>query len=220
MTHVGTSGESEVAAGDFGPWVKRMQVVIRSHAGSEVPCAGCTACCTSSQFIHIGPEETDTLSRIPPELLFPAPRLPHGHVLLGCDQNGHCPMLINQQCSIYEDRPQTCRTYDCRVFPASGVELRGHEQTRIANQARQWRFSHPDPDELIEHDAVRAAATFLDHHHHLLPEGTAPSNETQLAVLAIRMHDLFLACDEETGQARVVEPDPEVLRHEITRRMG
>ena len=97
-----------------------------------MPCNGCTACCTSSQFVHIGPDETDTLAHIPAELLFPAPLRPRGHVLMGYDERGHCPMLIDNRCSIYEHRPQTCRTYDCRVFPAAGVELEDEDKVLIA----------------------------------------------------------------------------------------
>ena len=39
------------------------------------PCRAvtCTACCTSSQFVHIEPDETDTLAHIPAALRFPAP---------------------------------------------------------------------------------------------------------------------------------------------------
>ena len=62
-----------------------------------MPCGTCTACCTSSQFVHIGPDEVDTLAHIPAELLFPAPRMPKGHVLLGYDERGHCPMLIDER---------------------------------------------------------------------------------------------------------------------------
>ncbi len=77
-----------------------LQGAIRGERGSEVPCGSCTACCTSSQFVHIGPDETDTLARIPAALLFPAPRQPPGHVLLGYDERGHCPMLVDGRCSI------------------------------------------------------------------------------------------------------------------------
>ena len=121
MADADMSDESDLSAGDFSTWVIEMQGALRGGQ-SDVPCGGCTACCTSSQFIHIGPDETETLSHIPTELMFPAPRAPAGHVLLGYDENGHCPMLIDDQCSIYEHRPRTCRTYDCRVFPAAGLE--------------------------------------------------------------------------------------------------
>src|SRR5438552_2615582 len=109
-----------------------MQSALRGDADSDVPCAGCTACCTSSQFVHIGPDETDALAHIPAELLFPAPQRPPGHVVLGYDERGHCPMLVDGRCSIYEHRPQTCRIYDCRVFTAAGIELAEPSKAEIA----------------------------------------------------------------------------------------
>ena len=118
------------AAGDFSAWLDEMLGALRGERAADVPCAGCTACCTSSQFVHIEPDETDTLAHIPPELLFPAPLAPRGHVVLGYDERGHCPMLVDDQCSIYEHRPRTCRTYDCRVFPAAGIEIGGRRQGR------------------------------------------------------------------------------------------
>jgi hypothetical protein len=60
----GLTGD-EKEAGDFSSWLAGMQAAIRGERGSDVPCDGCTACCTSSQFIHVGPDETDTLARIP-----------------------------------------------------------------------------------------------------------------------------------------------------------
>ncbi len=72
-------------AGDFSAWLADVQSAIHHERGADVPCGDCTGCCTSSQFVHIGPEEADTLAHIPAELLFPAPRLPSGHVVLGYD---------------------------------------------------------------------------------------------------------------------------------------
>jgi uncharacterized protein len=212
------SNDRDLPAGDFSSWVVGMQGAIRGEHGSEVPCGGCTACCTSSQFVHIEPDETDTLARIPAELLFPAPRLPRGHVVLGYDERGHCPMLIDNQCSIYEHRPRTCRTYDCRIFPAAGVRIDDDDKVLIAQQAGRWQFSFPTPADRIQHDAVRAAATFLSEHTGLLPNDDVPSNATQLAVLAVELHDAFLRHDGETGHTTVVDPDPQVVRVELTRR--
>ena len=211
--------EPDLAAGDFSPWVTQVQEAISGEGASDVPCAACTACCTSSQFIHIRPDETDTLSRIPAELLFPAPRLPAGHVLLGYDERGHCPMFVDNRCSIYAHRPRTCRSYDCRVFPAAGLRIDDDaEKALIARQARRWRFSFPTAADRNRHDAVRAAATFLDEHEGVLPAGTVPANTTQLAVLAIGVHDAFLRRDEETGRTTLVDPDPDVVRVEVMRR--
>src|SRR4051794_37734314 len=120
--------DEPLAAGRFSPWLTGMRGALRGEGGSDVPCGGCTACCRSSQFVHIGPDEVETLAHIPTELLFPAPRLPRGHLLLGYDERGHCPMLVDDKCSIYEHRPRTCRTYDCRVFPAAGVEIDDEDQ--------------------------------------------------------------------------------------------
>jgi len=186
------SDDRALAAGNFSSWMTEVQGAIRRGQDSVVPCDGCTACCTSSQFIHIGPDETDTLSRIPAELLFTAPRLPPGNVLLGYDERGHCPMLIDNECSIYAYRPRTCRTYDCRIFPASGIELDDVDKTQIAQQARRWRFDFPTQTALDQRDAVRAAATFIEQHPDTLPEGATPSNGTQRAVLAIELHAAFL----------------------------
>src|SRR5690349_2465179 len=120
MADDGEAGD--LPAGAFVAWLDTMQRALRGETDADVPCAGCTACCRSSQFVHIGPDETDTLAHIPRELLFPAPRQPEGNVVLGYDANGCCPMLTEAGCSIYEHRPRACRMYDCRVFAAAGVD--------------------------------------------------------------------------------------------------
>lgn len=178
-THDNVSEERGLTAGDFSSWLIGMRGALRGEQESDVPCDGCTACCTSSQFVHIGPDETETLSRIPAGLLFAAPGLPRGHVLVGYDDRGHCPMLIDEQCSIYEHRPRTCRTYDCRVLPAAGVDIGDRDKARIARQAQRWRFSYPTEADRDRHEAVRAAAKFLDEHSGVLPDGAVPSNMTQ-----------------------------------------
>lgn len=183
-------------AGSFSAWLTGMRRALDGVAPSDVPCDGCTGCCRSSQFVHVGPDETDTLAHIPGELLFPAPRMPAGNVLLGYDEKGHCPMLVDDRCSIYEHRPRTCRTYDCRVFPAAGLALDDREKQAIAERARRWRFDFPDEDDRVRHAAVRAAAA----HVH---ERMGVTDATQRAVLAVRLHDEFLG---------PVEPIPETVR--------
>jgi uncharacterized protein len=180
---VATTGDDEedLAAGDFSAWLREMQGAIRGEHGSTVPCGGCTACCTSSQFVYIGPEETDTLAHISASLLFPAPRRPPGSMVMGYDERGHCPMLVDNQCSIYPHRPQTCRTYDCRVFVAAGIEA-DDDKVLIARQARRWSFSYPSERDRQEHDAVR-----------VLAERTDRLNATQVAIVAIEQ---FVAAEE------------------------
>jgi uncharacterized protein len=110
-----------VDAGAFAAWLADTQAAIREEQDAVVPCGDCTACCTSSQFVHIAPDETDALAHVPAQVLFPAPGFPPGHVLMGYDDRGHCPMFVDGACSVYEHRPRTCRTYDCRVFAAAGL---------------------------------------------------------------------------------------------------
>jgi Fe-S-cluster containining protein len=185
--------DSDLPAGRFLAWLAEIQAALRGERGADVPCGACTACCTSSQFVHIGPEETDTLEHIPAELLFPAPRLPRGHVLLGYDERGHCPMLVDGKCSIYEHRPRTCRTYDCRVFAATGVTLDDEpDKVLIARQAKRWRFTLPTRADRDAFDAVRAAAAFLADPPEPRAEGAAPANATQHAVRAVEAHGQFL----------------------------
>ncbi len=207
-------------AGDFASWVTGMEDAISGRSVSDVPCDGCTACCTASQFIHIGPEETDALAHIPAQLLFPAPRLPTGHVLLGYDEQGHCPMLVNNRCSIYEHRPRTCRTYDCRVFAATGVSVEDKEKVLIDQRVRQWQFSFAAPNDHLGFASVQAAATFLRERAGELPEDTAPLTSTQLAVLAFRIHTVFLGLDDHTGEMVVITPALDVVCAEVLRQVS
>ena len=213
-----TSDDGVLQAGDFSSWMIEMQAALRGERDSDVPCGTCTACCTSSQFIHIGPDETDTLANVPAELLFPAPRMPKGHVLLGYDQRGHCPMLIDNRCSIYQHRPRTCRIYDCRVFPAAGLEPEGDDKAPIAQQVRRWRFGFASPADENQHAAVQAAATFLSEKAELITGGGAAATTTQLAVMAIEVHDCFVRHDQQSEQATFIDPDPDVVRIALGRR--
>src|SRR5262249_465616 len=112
--------QQELPAGEFSSWLRLTRRALQlKNIGADVPCGECNACCGSSYFIHIKPEETQTLNRIPKALLFPAPGLPKGNVLMGYNEKGECPMLIDNKCSIYEHRPQTCRDFDCRIFAAT-----------------------------------------------------------------------------------------------------
>lgn len=190
--------DGPLPAGDFGSWLAGMQGALDGRHGSDVPCGTCTACCTASQFVHIAPDEVDTLAHIPAELVFPAPRAPKGHVLLGYDERGHCPMLVDGGCSIYEHRPRTCRTYDCRVFAAADVGMDGGADDPspvISARARRWRFVYATEADAARHDAIKAAASFLAAHPERSPEGAAPVNATQLAVTAVEIHEAFVDSD-------------------------
>ena len=184
-------------AGIFSSWLYRVQKMLINEDGIDVPCGECVGCCSSSQFIHIRPQETKTLSRIPRKLLFSAPLLPKGHMVLGYDETGHCPMFIKGKCSIYEHRPLTCRNYDCRIFSAAGIVADDDDKGLINKQVQHWQFKYPNKLDQILHSAVKSAASFIRSHPVSFPEGKAPVNASQLAVVAIKVCTVFLeqGCD-------------------------
>lgn len=77
---------------------------------------------------------------------------------MGYDAQGRCPMLRDGGCSIYRDRPQTCRTYDCRIFAATGLMP---EQPEIAARVEQWEFSYANEASRDAHSRLRDTAVLL-----------------------------------------------------------
>ena len=181
---------AELPAGDFGAWLERMRAALRHEADADVPCGDCCACCSTSHFVHIGPDEAETLAEVPGELLFQAPGLPAGHVVLPFDARGRCPLLDEGgRCTIYARRPLTCRTYDCRVFAAAGTDA---DREEITARARRWRFGLSAPADADRLAAVAAAARWIPEHAAAFPGGRVPDDPAQLAVLAVRVADVFL----------------------------
>jgi uncharacterized protein len=203
------SHPDDLPAGPFGVWLEEMRAALRHEADADVPCGDCCACCSTSHFVHVGPEEQDALAHIPRELLFPAPGMPGGHFVLGYDDRGRCPLLDDGgRCTIYEHRPLTCRTYDCRVFAAAGIEA---DREEITLRARRWRFDSPAPRARAEHAAVRAAVRFVRDNAAAFPGGAVPDDPAQLAVLAVKVAGVFLpagpggqGADADTVAAAVV----------------
>ena len=188
--HDGDHDVLDLPAGDFGAWLARMRAALRHEADADVPCGDCCACCSTAHFVHIGPQETETLAHVPPALVFPAPGLPAGHCVLPYDESGRCPLLDERgRCTIYDWRPRTCRTYDCRVFAAAGIAA---DRDAISARARRWRFSCPAPADTDGLAAVRAAARWIPAHAAALPGARVPGDPVQLAVLAVRVADVFL----------------------------
>jgi uncharacterized protein len=181
--------ESPVAAGPFASWLAQFRAALRGTQGSEVPCGGCTGCCISGYSIQLRPRDERALARIPVELLVRAPGFPRGHLTMAPRLDGTCQMLTAGQCTIYADRPQTCLDYDCRIFTAAGLES---GKTVIDRRVRQWRFSYPTRADQEAHDAVLAAALFIQQKREAFPANRAPTAPTGIAVLAIKAYGVFL----------------------------
>jgi len=182
----------DIPAGCFTSWLRRTRSLMIKENGSVVNCGSCNVCCTSSYFIHIRPEETRTLSKINKNLLFPAPGLPKGNLLMGHFQNGKCPMMVNNRCSIYAYRPLTCRIYDCRIFAAARILAGDENQAQINQRIKNWKFSYPTPSDRAAHSAVQAAAAFIMDHADCFPNESVPTNPSQLAILALKVYTVFL----------------------------
>ena len=190
-------------AGNFSAWLSDMRRALAGTDGMNVACGDCRGCCTSSYFIKIRPHEIETRRATGEDCLEPAPNAPAGTMLMGYGANGHCAMLREGNCSIYQHRPDTCRTYDCRVFTASGTTP-GDEKPVISQRVARWRFEFPADRDREEHRAVTAAANFIRRYPVRFPGGRVPSRPSEIAVLAVKAYPVFLrepAPDAETAAA-------------------
>src|SRR5262245_18665479 len=112
--------------------------------------------------------------------------------MMGYLDDGTCPMQNAGKCSIYADRPQTCRDYDCRIFAAAGIDAGGEDKHVINRRVHAWRFAYPTDAERKAHEAIREAATFIRDKKARFPGGRAPTAPTGIAVLALKVYAVFL----------------------------
>lgn len=179
------------AAGPFSQWLRAMRGALAGSSGMDVACGDCRGCCTSSYFIKVRAHEKAALEHIGADNLRPAPGATNGNLLMGFDEHGHCFMFVDGGCSIYPHRPETCRTYDCRVFTAAGMSA-GPDKSEINDRIASWRFEYPDTRDHDEHRAVTAAANFIRQHVIRFPGGRVPSRPSEVAVLAVKTYEVFL----------------------------
>lgn len=196
---------SDLHVGRFSLWLNQFVSSLEGKNDANVPCNKCVACCTSSYFIHIKPTDKESLRHIPKPLLFPAPGLPKGNFLLGYNEKGHCPLFQNEKCSIYDYRPETCRQYDCRVYPATGLSLENEEKPLISFQAQRWHFETSSAIDLDAFEAVQMAAEFIVKYAGYFPNGFIPNSTPQKAIMAIRIHELFTGLDKNEISEQVDE---------------
>lgn len=181
-----------IQAGEFSDWLRETKWTEHTGAQASVACGECVGCCTSSHFVHVDSDEYDTVAAIPAELLFPAPGLPAGTLLMGIDEKGHCPMLKEGHCLIYALRPRTCRDYDCRVLRAANLSAGGREREAINRRLRQWEFQFSSEEGRQAQQAIADAAHFLSSNRQLFPVDSLPTNPSQLARVAINVYEEFL----------------------------
>jgi Fe-S-cluster containining protein len=119
-------------------------------------------------------------------------------------------MLVDDECSIYEHRPRTCRTYDCRIFAAAGIAAGEDSHDLVSRRSARWRFDHYSEREVLEHSAVQAAARFLREHPECFA-GRMGNSSTQLAILAIKVHDIFLKIHHDYAKTGSMPLDAEIV---------
>jgi len=177
-------------AGEFLAWLQDALDAFFTGRGACVPCGDCKACCRAGYFIPVREHEWSTLAAIPARLLVRPPGDPgDGDNLISTTRRGECALLMQGACSIYRQRPQACRDYDCRIFAAAGLRS-GHGE--IDRRVAQWRFDYHDEDSRQAHAAVRAAARFVLEHPQAFPGGRVPGRAADIAVVALKSHRVFL----------------------------
>jgi uncharacterized protein len=194
---------AELPAGAFLDWLRHFRASLLGNQGSDVPCGDCRGCCISGYSVQIRPHDTGARALIPGELLARVQGFARDELTMAARPDGTCPMLRDNECSIYESRPQTCRDYDCRVFAASAI---GPDKLVIHQRVSQWRFSYPTELDRKAHSAVLAAADFIRTKRSSFPNRRAPLGPSGISVLACESYSVFLQPDIHE------KPDIEVAR--------
>jgi hypothetical protein len=184
-------GAAFVDAGPFSHWLRSMRAVLRDEQDADVPCGDCVGCCVSSYPIPLRPTDRIAQQEVPEQFLLQVAGLAPGHLMMGFREDGSCPFLLDRACTIYTDRPRTCRDYDCRIYAAAGLRPVG-DRPIIRNRVGAWRFTYPTQQDQQEAVAVRRAADFITLHQQLFPAAMRAGSPTAAAVLAIKTYRLFL----------------------------
>ena len=88
-----------------------LTAIISDEAISDVPCNGCTLCC-QKLVPFLSPDELNS-GKYPISLVNSNDNN-DPTITLFKNKHGGCSLLIDNKCSIYEDRPLACRQFDCR----------------------------------------------------------------------------------------------------------
>lgn len=193
--------EETVEAGEFGAWLTQMRQVLRGEAEADVPCGSCVGCCVSRYYIRIRRQDRAAVAGIAQSYLVTPPGITPGDALMGWRHDGSCPALVDRRCTVYAQRPLTCRDYDCRVFVAAGLPAGNDDKKVINDRVRAWRFTYESEEARRQHEAVLSASRFIQRHGDRFPAGFAPEAPTGIAVLAIKIAAAFLERPpQETSQ--------------------
>ena len=95
---------TEPKALKFATVARRIARERRSGATAVVECGNCTLCCREPQRVELTPDE------------LASPLLRHDGKYLRRQPDGSCTHLVDGRCEVYDSRPRSCRTFDCRAL--------------------------------------------------------------------------------------------------------
>jgi hypothetical protein len=101
-------------------------------------------------------------------------------------------MLTRGGCSVYAQRPQTCRDFDCRLFAAAGILSAGDDKPLINARIAAWRFTYQTATDKTIHEAIRSTARFLRAASAEPNTPRLPTSPIAIAGLAFKAHAVFL----------------------------
>lgn len=195
-------GAIHLDAGDFLDWTRDTLASFSSGGGNIVACGDCRACCRAGYFIPVRQDELSTRRAIPTRLLvIPVGGAEQGDRLIATRRSGDCALLLEGECSIYGQRPQACRDYDCRLFAAAGISS-GVE--RVDMRVRRWRFAYRTSESRAAHQATRAVAEFMLNNAEVFPGRRVPTRPADVAVAALKAHQVLLCGADRPATARDV----------------
>jgi len=189
-----------------------MRAVLKGERAADVPCDGCVGCCVSAYGIALRPADKVALSAVPARYL--QLQFDGCPALMRHREDGTCPMFDGSGCSIYADRPQTCRDYDCRIYAATGL-LPDGDRPVIRDRVLEWQFTSANAEEAAQCAALCRAAMFIREHAALFPASARAQSAAAVAVLAVKTWPLFTeerAANEKGGAATATSPFEQVRR--------
>lgn len=116
-----------------------------------VPCGPCVACCQHVAIDLYPPQDDPTQ--------FVTQTDSNGRVTLARQADGSCHYLQDKQCTIYERRPATCRSFDCRVLLATDVRRPLHVW-RAASELFELTAKAPGDADLLA--TIRTKARLIE----------------------------------------------------------
>lgn len=181
-----TNHKEQLNAGPFSSWLEQIRISLHRGESVEVPCGICAACCTSGFYIAISKQETASLDKIPEECLFEIPGVTDA-VYIGCDDQGNCHLLNGERCQIYEHRPVACRTFDCRIYTATGIEPDKESSSPINQKIQGWKFEYPTKKDHNQQLILKAAAAILGASQDIAADNLSTKNSRIIALRAIML---------------------------------